>query len=235
MVPLRRKVRLRVDGDSVQVHGERFRRARTERWDVEDGQDRFEVLERVIRSSPLLRAGRSCEVGVEIESPRILYRTVQGEGDERADTEGFRPVLPEVMGEVLEPILARRRVHGPAWFAAGPAMRVMESLRERAQTGGIGRGLHVDRSSEAVTVLLIDGVTIRWARGAPADDAPEVAAHLLRRASEVVDGAYGLHWWHLTDVSSPADERRRRREAREFEARCHGLVGHLPRLLAEHR
>jgi len=53
---------------------------------------------------------------------------------------------------------------------------------------------------------------------------------LLRRAAEVVNGAYGLHFWHLEDVASPADERRRRREAREFEARCNALIGHLPRM-----
>lgn len=230
MVALRRTVRLRVDGDSVQVAGLRLGRDRTERWDVAPDDDRFAVLERVIRRSPLLRPGRRCEVGIEIESPRTIYRTVQGDASERAGPEGFRPVLPEVVGEVLEPILIRRRVHGPAWFASGPALRAVEALRAGAKDGQVGLGLHVDRSSVAVTVLLIDGVVIRWARGAPSEDAPDVAAHLLRRAAEVVDGAYGLHWWHLTDVSSPSDERRRRREAREFEARCHGLIGHLPRL-----
>jgi hypothetical protein len=62
--------------------------------------------------------------------------------------------------------------------------------------------------------------------------AAEVAAVLLRRAGEVVDGRYGLHWWHLEDVASPEDERMRRREARGLEARCHALIGHLPRMAA---
>jgi hypothetical protein len=103
-------------------------------------------------------------------------------------------------------------------------------MRARAAVGGIGRGFIVDRSAAAVTVMLIDGATIRWARGAPAHDPTEAAAMLLRRAAEVVNGAYGLHWWHLEDVAAPADERQQRRESRELEARCHALVGHLPRM-----
>lgn len=232
MTTLRRKVLIRVDGDVVEVVGVRFGRPLTERWDVAEGEEVFGVLDRAVASSRLLRPGRACEIGIRLESARTRYRTVQGEDDARSDDGGFEVLLPEVVGDVLEPILARRRVHGQAWFAAGPASRAFESLRERAQQGAIGRGLIVDRSSVAITVLLIDGATIRWARGAAATDAPEVAAMLLRRAADVVDGAYGLHWWHLTDVASPEDERRRRRDAREFEARCHALVGHLPRLLS---
>ena len=228
---LRRSVRIRIDVDAVDVEGVRMGRPRAQRWDVPEEGDPFAVLERVLRRSELLRPGRACDVRVELESPRTRYRTVQGEGDERCGPEGFDVLLPEVLRDVLQPILARRRVHGSAFLASGPAIRTFRSLRSRVDLGPIGRGLVVDRSSSAVTVLLVDGVDVRWARGAPAEDAPEVAAILLRRVAEVVAGSYGLNWWHLTDVASPADERRRRREAREFEARCHALVGHLPRML----
>lgn len=230
MARLRRKVLVRLDTDAVEVRGERVRGPRTEHYPVPDGSDRFEVLERVIATSPLLRPGRACEVGIQLESAQTRYLTVQGEGSSRSEDGRFTIVLPEVTREVLEPILARRRVHGTAWFAAGPAARAAATISERAKVGGVGRGIIVDRSSSAVTVLLIDGGTVRWARGAPAHEATEAAAHLLRRVVQVVDGAYGLHFWHLEDVAAPADHRRRNREAREFEARCHALIGHLPRM-----
>lgn len=230
MVRLSRKVIIRIDRDAVEVRGERLRGPVSERYGVEQDADSYEVLERALRSSRLLRPGRACEIGVHLESATTLYRTVQGEGEHRSEDGTFEVVLPEVVREVLEPVLARRRVHGRAWFAAGPAARAAETLRARNRAGGIGRGFIIDRSSAAVTVMLIDGATVRWARGAPADEPTEAAAHLLRRASEVVNGAYGLHFWHLEDVAWPDDERRRRREARELEARCHALIGHLPRM-----
>jgi hypothetical protein len=230
MEPLKRKVIIRVDRDAVEVIGRRRRRSVTERYAVVEGADRYATLEDVLRSSRLLRPGRACEIGVQLESARTLYRTVQGEGEHRSEDGDFAVVLPEVVGEVLEPVLARRRVHGRAWFASGPASRASATLRRRARVGPIGRGFIVDRSTEAITVLLVDGATVRWARGAPGHDPTEAAAYLLRRAGEVVNGAYGLHFWHLEDVASPSDERQRRREANEFEARCHALIGHLPRM-----
>lgn len=231
MERLSRRVVIRLDVDAVDVRGRRRGRDVSERYRVGAAEDPYEVLEGCLRTSSLLRPGRRCEIGIELESAHTLYRTVQGDDQHRSEDGALHIVLPEVVGEVLEPILARRRVHGPAWFAAGPASRASATLRRRAAVGGIGRGFIVDRSSAAVTVMLIDGATVRWARGAPADEPTEVAAVLLRRAAEVVNGAYGLHWWHLEDVASPADERAGRRVARELEARCHALVGHLPRIV----
>lgn len=230
MIMTPRKVLIRVDRDAVEVSGTRLGRPSVERWDVADGAEPYGVVEHALSSSRLLRPGRPCEIGIHVESSRTRYVTSESMDADADDV--FEVVLPEVVREVLEPILARRRVHGAAWFASGPAWRAFASLKERLALGGIGRGLIVDRSSAAVTVLLVDDASVRWARGAAADEAPEVAALLLRRAAEVVAGASGLHWWHLTDVASPVDERQRRREAREFEARCHALVGHLPRPLS---
>lgn len=232
MVRLNRKVTVRIDRDAVEVTGVRLRGPVAERYSVASGADPYDVLETALATSRLLRPGRACEIGVHLESAATLYRTVQGEGECRSDDGTFQIVLPDAVGDVLEPVLARRRVHGRAWFAAGPAARAVETMRARNRTGGIGRGFIIDRSSAAVTVLLIDGATVRWARGAPADDPTEAAAHLLRRAGEVVNGAYGLHFWHLEDVASPDDVRQGRRQARELEARCHALVGHLPRMAA---
>jgi hypothetical protein len=229
MSALRRSVTIRLDRDVVEVSGRRLGSDVIESHPVTSADDVFDVLERTLSRSRLLRAGRACEVGVLLESPRTLYRTVQGEGEDESRDGRFEVVMPEVVSEILEPIIARRRVHGKAWFAAGPAIRAVDTMRRRAAVGPIGRGIIVDRSSAAVTVLLIDSTTIRWARGAPADDPTEVAAVLLRRVGEVVGGRYGLHWWHLEDVASPPDERDRRREARELEARCHAMIGYLPR------
>ncbi len=230
MVHLSRKVIIRVDRDAVEVSGHRFRGPATERYDVESGTDPFEALEAALASSRLLRPGRACDIGVHLESAATIYRTVQGEGEHRSEDGALQVVLPEAVRDVLEPVMARRRVHGRAWFSAGPLARAVETMRARNRAGGIGRGFIIDRSSAALTVLLIDGATVRWARGAPADEPCEAAAHLLRRAGEVVNGAYGLHFWHLEDVAAPSDDRRRRREARELEARCHSLIGHLPRM-----
>lgn len=233
MIGVSRKVIIRVDSDAVEVSGSRLRGPFVERYGVDAGSEPFGVVEDALASSRLLRPGRPCEIGVHLESAATLYRTVQGDGEHRSADGAFRVVLPEVVSEVLEQVLARRRVHGRAWFSAGPASRAVETLRRRARSGRIGRGFIIDRSSAAVTVMLVDGPTVRWARGAPADEPSEAAAQLLRRAGEVVNGAYGLHFWHLEDVASPDDDRRRRRESRELEARCHALVGHLPRMAAK--
>ncbi len=225
-----RRVTIRIDSDCVEVRGSRFGRAAHELRPVEEGGDAYAVLEDVLRTSPLLRAGRSCEVGVLLESPRTLYRTELGDGASPAQDGGFVVVLPEVVRDVIDPILARRRVHGGGWFAAAPAIRAVEMMGRRAAAGELGRGIIVDRSSAAVTVLLVDGATIRWARGAPADDPATVAAVLLRRVGEAIDGRFGVHWWHLEDVAHPGDARARRRLAREVEARCHAVIGSIPRM-----
>jgi len=230
MARLIRRTLIRIDSDVLEVRGERLGKPRAERYDFAEGDDPFDMLEAALRDSTLLRPGRPCEVGVRIESARTVYRTVQGEGESLSPDGEIHVQLPEGMRDALAPILARRRVYGPAWIGAGPASRALATMRARAAVGGIGRGFIVDRSAAAVTVMLIDGATIRWARGAPAHDPTEAAAMLLRRAAEVVNGAYGLHWWHLEDVAAPADERQQRRESRELEARCHALVGHLPRM-----
>lgn len=230
---LRRKVLLRVDRDVVEVLGTRRGRPHRERWDVPSGAEPFGVLERAIGASRMLAPGRPCEIGVLLESERTRYRTVPAPDQGSGEYGRLEVILPDIVREVLDPIMARRRVHGTCWFAAGPAVRAIETVTERARRGNIGRGLIVDRSSVAVTVFLVDGPLVGWARGAAAADAPDVAATLLRRAAEVVDDDdLGLHWWSLTDVAAVADERRRRREASEFEARCHALVGHLPRVVA---
>jgi hypothetical protein len=223
-----RRVRVRIDDDVIEVDASRRSRSAKERHEVAEGEDRFDVLDRTIRSSRLLRPGRRCEFGVLVESPRILYPvTEDGPGVEDGRV---KVVLPEMVRDVLEPIVARRRVHGPAWFAAGPALRAVDTIERRAAVGPIGRGIIVDRSSAAVTVLLVDAARIRWARGAPADDPADVAAVLLRRLGEVISGRYGIHWWHLEDVARPSDERRGCRELRGLEARCHALIGYLPRM-----
>lgn len=229
---LSRKVLLRVDRDVVEVLGTRRGRPHRERWDVPSGAEPFGVLERAIGASRMLAPGRPCEIGVLLESERTRYRTVPSPDQGSGEDGRMEVTLPDIVGEVLDPIMARRRVHGTCWFAAGPAVRAIETLTERARRGSIGRGLIVDRSSVAVTVFLVDGPLVRWVRGAAASDAPDVAAALLRRAAEVVDDTHGLHWWSLTDVAAGTDERRRHREASEFEARCHALVGHLPRVVA---
>lgn len=231
MAGLKRSVSVRVDVDAIEVTGERLGRPAGERWDVPADALPFGVLETAIGSSRLLRPGRPCTVGVHVESPRTRYLTGAG-GAEHVAGAGLDVVLADGTRDVLAAILGRRRVHGRAWFGAGPAIRALSVLSARSRQGPIGRGLIVDRSSAAVTVLLVDGTTVRWARGAPAEDAPDVATILLRRAGEIVNGSYGLHWWHLEDVAAPTDERRRRREQREFEARCHSLIGFLPRSTA---
>jgi hypothetical protein len=226
----RRRVTVRLDRDVVEVRGRSMGRDRDERYTVGEGEDVYATLEHTLRSSRLLRPGRACELGVVIESPRILYRTADGEGDDASPDGRFAVVMPEIVEEVLDPILSRRRVHGRAWFGAGPALRAVDTMERRIAQGPIGRGIIVDRSAAAVTVLLIDATTIRWARGAPADDPAQVAAVLLRRVGEFVDGRFGLHWWHLEDVARPVDAPARRREARELEARCHAMIGFLPRI-----
>lgn len=223
-----RSVAVRVDVDAIEVSGRRLGRPTCERWDVSAGAEPFGVLENAVSASRLLRPGRPCALGVHVESSRTRYLTGEAGADDGPGA-GLDVVLADGTRDVLAAILRRRRVHGRAWFGAAPAIRALDLLKARARAGPIARGLIVDRSTAAVTVLLVDGGSIRWARGAPADDAPEVAGILLRRAGEVVNGAYGLHWWHLEDVAAPDDERRRRREQREFEARCHALIGYLPR------
>ena len=224
-----RRVHVRIDEDVIEVSGHHHGRGAQELHRVVDGEDRFDVLDRTIRSSRLLRPGRACDLGVLVESSQILYPVT----DDECGSENGRvtAVLPAMVGEVLEPIVARRRVHGAAWFAAGPVLRAVDTLERRSGAHPGGRGIIVDRSSAAVTVLLVDATRIRWARGAPPGEPADVAAVLLRRLGEVIGGRYGINWWHLEDVARPSDERRGRREYRGLEARCHSLIGYLPRIV----
>lgn len=225
-----RQAFIRIDADAVEVRGRRSTRVRSERHPVLEGEDPLDVLEDVLQTSPLLGPGRRCELGILLESPRILYRTHDGAGDDPGAGPEMQAVMPELMLEALEPILARRRMHGDAWFMPGPVERAFRTIRRQVDADSGGRGLIVDRSSAAVTVLLVDGGLVRWARGAPAEDPTETAAILIRRAIGPVDPQFGLDWWHLEDVASPGDERDRLLGAQAFEASCDTLVGHLPRV-----
>lgn len=225
-----RRVRVRIDRDVIEVTGRRLGREAREVHPVVEPDDPYTVLETVLARSALLRPGRACDLGLLVESPRTIYRTPEGEGDERADTNRIEPVLADLTRDVLDRIVARRRVHGTAWCSSGPPRRVYEMLRENVERGPLGRGVVVDRSSAAVTVLLLEGVDIRWARGAPGDDPAETAALLLRRAARTPVARAGMSWWHLEDVARPGDERERARIASEVEASCHALIGNLPRI-----
>lgn len=225
-----RRVRVRIDRDVVEVSGRRLGRDVRELHPIVEPDDPYTVLERVLARSPLLRPGRACELGLIIESPRTIYRTPDGEGEERADVSTIEPVLPDLTRDVLDRIVARRRVHGVAWCSSGPPRRVYELLREHVHRGPLGRGVVVDRSSAAVTVLLLEGIDIRWARGAPGDDPVETAELLLRRAARTPVALAGMSWWHLEDVARPGDDRVRARIASEVEAACHALIGNLPRI-----
>lgn len=226
----RRKVLVRVDTDVVEVRGRRWGRRAEEQHPVGPGGTSADVLERTLRRSRLLAPGRRCELGVLLESPMIRYRDVRP-GPDAPAAGTIPPVeLPEAVREVLEPLIARRRVHGPAWFAPGPAHRAIATIRARAAAGAIGRGVIVDRSSAAVTVLVVDSVRVAWARGGPGDAPAAVASLLLERAAETVEPHRRLEWWHLEDVARPGDGRERRRVASEVEARCHDLLGGLPRI-----
>lgn len=228
----RREVSLRLDRDCVEVTGTSLGRPLHERTSISDGSDAFETVENVLRASRLLRPGRACKLDVVVESPRTVYRTVEGAvGPTRSESERHIEVeLPDGLIDVLVPILARRRVHGPTRVIPGPVARAIRTMRSRIDGGAVGCGLIIDRSSAAVTILIVEPAEIPWARGGPADDPTRAVELLVDRAASLIAGRSRLDWWHLEDVASPADERTRRREAHEFEATCDALVGHLPRI-----
>jgi len=228
----RREVTLRIDLDKVEVTGWTFGRHRQELTPVPEGGDPFEVVETVLATSPLLRPGRACDLSILVESERTVYRTIDGAEGEAQPMPGRRieVELPDGLIDVLVPVLARRRVHGPTSLIAGPIERALRTMEARVDDRAIGRGLIIDRSSAAVTVLLVDQAQIPWARGGPARDAVQALELLVGRAAGLASGRSRLDWWHLEDVATPADERTRRREKRGFEAACHALVGHLPRI-----
>jgi len=228
----RRRVTLRLDRDCVEVVGSVLGQPREERTVVADDADPFEILERVLRTSPLLRPGRACHLDVIVESERTLYRTVvreEGEPPPYAGR-GMDVDLPDGLIDVLVPVLARRRVHGPTALIAGPIERTLRTMEARIDRGTMGRGLIIDRSSAAVTALIVDRARIPWARGGPAEEPIRAVELLVARAANIGAGNATLDWWHLEDVAAADDERARRREARGFEAACHALVGHLPRI-----
>lgn len=227
-----RVVSLRLDRDCVEVTGTSFGRPRQERTSIPDGADPFEAVETVLRTSRLLRPGRACKLNVVVESARTVYRTV-GDPVTTSWSEDSRHIevdLPDGLVDVLIPILARRRVHGSTSVIPGPVARALRTMRSRLEEGTPGRGLIIDRSSAAVTVLIVGPAEIPWARGGPADD-PVLAVELLvERAAGPITAGPRLDWWHLEDSARSGDGPDREREAKGFEATCHALVGHLPRI-----
>lgn len=228
----RRVVSLRLDRDRVEVTGTSLGRPRQERTSIPDGSDPYEAVETVLRTSRLLRPGRACKLDVVVESARTVYRTV-GEAVGTSwseDSRHIEVVLPDGLVDVLIPILARRRVHGSTGVIPGPVVRALRTMRSRLEAGTPGRGLIIDRSSAAVTVLIAGPAEIPWARGGPADDPVLSVELLVERAAGPISAGPRLDWWHLEDVARAGDGPDREREAKGFEAACHALVGHLPRI-----
>jgi hypothetical protein len=229
----RREVVLRIDRDCIEVQGVIRGRRRGERTSVGPGSDLFESLGMVLRTSRLLGPGRTCHLDVAVESARTVYRDVlDPEGKVLQLSErGLQVDLPNEFVDRLIPVLAGRRTHGPTVLIAGPVLRALGVLDLRVERGSSGRGLIIDRSCEAVTVLIIDEGKILWARGGPADDPMRAVELLVARAAHRMTHRARAAWWHLEDIASPDDDRRLRRESLAFEAACDGLVGHLPRIL----
>ena len=228
----RRTVNVRLDRDCVEVSGIVLGASRHERTAIPDGSDPYEALETVLQKSRLLRAGRACRLDIDVESARMVYRTSEPPdgGLGAGGGPGIDVEFPDGLLDVLVPILGRRRVHGTVGVRPGPAARAIRMMRARIEQGATGRGLIIDRSSAAITVLVLDPADIPWARGGPADD-PILAVELLvDRAAGMIAGRSRIDWWHLADVASPEDVLTRRRDASGFEAACHALVGHLPRI-----
>lgn len=228
----RRNVDVRLDRDCVEVAGTVLGAARHERITIPDGSDPYEALETVLQTSRLLRPGRACRLEISIESPRIVYRTPEAPDGTigAAGGPGIEVEFPDGLLDVLVPILGRRRVHGTAGVMPGPGARAIRMMRARLEHGVTGRGLIIDRSSAAVTVLIVDPGAIPWARGGPADDPIRAVELLVDRAASIIAGRSRIDWWHLEDVASPDDARTRRRDASGFEAACHALVGNVPRI-----
>lgn len=228
----RREVTMRIDRDAVEVFGSFLGRSRKECTPVPVGADVFEVAETVLGTSSLLRPGRECQLDIVVESERTVYRTVDGAEGEAQPMPGRRIEvdLPDGLVDVLVPVLSRRRVHGPTSLIAGPIERTLRTMEARIDHGKVGRGLIIDRSSAAVTVVLVDEARIPWARGGPAQDPLRAVELLVGRAAALASCRSRLDWWHLEDVAVLSDERARHREARGFEAACDALVGHLPRI-----
>lgn len=228
----RRTVTVRLDHDCVEVTGTVFGASRHERIAIPDGSDPYETLETVLQTSRLLRPGRACRLDVEIESPRIVYRTPETPDGTlgAAGGPGIEVEFPDGLLDVLVPILARRRVHGTAGVRPGPGARAIRLMRAHNEQGVTGRGLIIDRSSAAVTVLIVDPGAIPWARGGPADHPIRAVELLVDRAASMIAGRSRIDWWHLEDVASPDDLRAKRRDASGFEAACHALVGNVPRI-----
>lgn len=228
----RRSVTVRLDRDCVEVSGTVLGASRHVRTEIPNGSDPYEALETVLQTSRLLRPGRACRLDIDIESARIVYRSPEWHDGALGVTggPGVEVEFPDGLLDVLVPILGRRRVHGTAGVRPGPAARAIRTMRARIEQGATGRGLIIDRSSAAITVLIVDPADIPWARGGPADDPIRAVELLVDRAAGIIAGRSGIDWWHLADVASPQDVVSRRRDASGFEAACHALVGHLPRI-----
>jgi len=205
---------VRIDRGAVHVSARRWVHPRSERHAVSIDASPGEALQHAFAASSLLRPGRALRTLVLLESPQVTFSPTSGPSAEKA----WSITLPSGVREGLLAALGRRHVRGPATLEFGPLARADASLAFHPNLPVDDVGIVVDRSSAAVTVLVISSFGLAWARSVPAEDPALAARLLIDRACGLIPRGASIRWWRLHDVATTDDARSGQRQRREFEA-----------------
>jgi hypothetical protein len=233
MSSARSSATVRLDLGVVDVAVRRSLRTRTERIALEPGTAPQAALASVLATSALLRPGSSLTLRVILETSRVVYVPARDSAPRVAaglrETAGCGVELTAELREGLARALGRRWVNGPATLELGPLVRA-DVARAARPLSTDGRGVVVDRSDAAVTVLVIGASGLVWARSVPAADPGLAVRLLIDRARGLLGPGGRLSWWGLSDVASQGDAAAQRRHAREFEAAAAAELDGVPSL-----
>jgi hypothetical protein len=212
-----RTVVLTLDGDSAIVEGRRGRRRRREHHTCEYSSDPAVVLRHVLRSSPMLRTGKRCDLRLIWDPARLLVRMSPAE---QVDLSALDPdgmalsvALDAQADRAIDVVVRRRdvdgiaaaldsaRIDGRARLDVGVLARTRRLIASEA--GDIdGRcGMVIDVATTTVCVLRLVGTTVLDVRcSARLESARQAAAMIVALATTTPAGVEG--WCDNADAAA---------------------------------
>ncbi len=203
-----RTVVLTLDGDSAIVEGRRGRRRLREHHTCDHSSDSAVVLQHVLRSSPMLRIGRRCDLRLIWDPVRLLVRMSHVEQAHLSaldpDCMAVSVELDVQAGRTLDVVVRRRdvddialaldsaRIDGRARLDVGVLARTRRLIASEADVIEGRCGMVIDVATTTVCVLRLLGTTVLDVRcAARLESARQAAAMILALATTTPAGVEG--------------------------------------------